>query len=83
MTKPYTREQIKSELKRFGLSQQWLADKSHVSRQYVCGILAGGKWTDTTEYKMDLYLMFWTYLLQDFARDLSMARNLPLLKPKR
>lgn len=84
MIEAYTSEEIRSELKRFGLTQQWLAGKSKVTRQYVCGILGDKKWLPTvSDDKKELYKLLWTYILKDYEADILRARQLPLLKPKR
>ena len=82
MIKPYTGEELKSELKRLGLTQQWLADKCHVSRQYVCGVLGNHDWITTTKPKRDRCMLFWTYIVKDYEADILRARALPLLQPK-
>ena len=70
MIKPYTFKEIKSKLADFGLSQQWLADKSKISRQMVCALL-NDKSCTTTEKKRQMYRLFWTYIINDYAHSLA------------
>lgn len=71
MTKPYTSKELKSKLAELGLTQQWLAEKSHVSRQTVNGVLTDKAWGDRYSGNEYLHRLLWTYIINDYVHSLA------------
>lgn len=69
MKKPYTGEELKKKLRQLGLTQQWLADTIHVSRQVVCAVLNDANWGGVSDDKNEMYRMLMSYIVDDIDEN--------------
>ena len=70
MKKLYTGEELKKKLSQLGLTQQWLADTIHVSRQAVCAVLNDANWNNyVSDNRKEMYRMLMSYVVDDIDEN--------------
>lgn len=64
LEKVYTVDEVRAIMKKFGLTHQWLADQTGVTRGAITMALTTNKWKVSRAK-----LMLWTYILNDYIQN--------------